>query len=101
MMVEKRKDLRVLKALGGKESDFKNIFFFLGVFTSVFGALFGIFSGWIIILIQNNYSLIVVPGTSIPYPVTLTMFNVLIVFTTIFILGVLTSLWSTKGRVIS
>ena len=98
MMVEKKKDLRVLKVLGGQEDDFNKIFFTLGVFTSVFGALLGIFIGWVIILAQNTYSLILVPGTSIPYPVSLTSFNVLVVFLTIFFLGLLTSAWSThKG----
>jgi len=98
MMVEKKKDLRVLRALGGQDSDFNKIFFSLGVFTSVFGALLGIFIGWIIILTQNTYSLIVVPGTSIPYPVSLTSFNIMVVFLTIVFLGLLTSAWSTRSR---
>ena len=98
MMVEKKKDLRVLKVLGGQEDDFNKIFFTLGVFTSIFGALLGIFIGWMIILAQNTSSLIVVPGTSIPYPVSLTSFNVIVVFVTIVFLGLLTSAWSTHSR---
>jgi lipoprotein-releasing system permease protein len=98
MMVEKKKDLRVLKVLGGQEDDFNKIFFTLGVFTSIFGALLGIFIGWMIILAQNTSSLIVVPGTSIPYPVSLTSFNVIVVFLTIVFLGLLTSAWSTHSR---
>ncbi len=98
MMVEKRKDLRVLKSLGGQEGDFNKIFFTLGVFTSVFGAFLGIVLAWVIVVIQNTSSLIVVPGTSIPYPVSLTSANALIVFLTIFILGVATSAWSTRPK---
>ena len=98
MMVEKKKDLRILKSLGGKEGDFNKIFFTLGVFTSVFGAFLGIFIAWVVIVFQNSYSLVVVPGTSIPYPISLTLINVFIVFSTIFFLGVLTSAWSTRLR---
>ena len=98
MMVEKKKDLRVLKSLGGKEGDFNKIFFTLGVFTSTFGAFLGIVLAWVVVVVQNSYSLVLVPGTSLPYPISLTFMNVFIVFSTIFFLGVLTSAWSTRLR---
>ena len=98
MMVEKKKDLRVLKSLGGQEGDFNKIFFTLGVFTSVFGALLGIIVAWVVVAVQNSFSLVVVPGTSLPYPISLTVMNILIVFSTIFFLGLVTSTWSTRLR---
>ena len=73
MMVEKKKDLRVLKSLGGKEGDFNKIFFALGVFTSTFGAFLGIILAWVAVVVQNSYSLVLVPGTSLPYPISLTL----------------------------
>ena len=99
MMVEKKKDLQVLKSLGGKEGDFNKIFFTLGIFTSTFGAFLGIIIAWVLVVIQNSYSFVLVPGTSLPYPISLTLMNVFIVFSTIFFLGVLTSAWSTSLRV--
>lgn len=98
MMVEKKKDLRVLKSLGGKEGDFNKIFFTLGVFTSTFGAFLGIVLAWVAVVVQNSYSFVLVPGTSLPYPISLTFMNVFIVFSTIFFLGVVTSAWSTRLR---
>ena len=98
MMVEKKKDLRVLKSLGGKEGDFNKIFFVLGVFTSTFGAFLGIILAWVAVVVQNSYSLVLVPGTSLPYPISLTFMNVFIVFSTIFFLGIVTSAWSTSLR---
>ena len=98
MMVEKKKDLRVLKSLGGKEGDFNKIFFSLGVFTSTFGAFLGIILAWVAVVVQNSYSLVLVPGTSLPYPISLTFMNVFIVFSTIFFLGIVTSAWSTSLR---
>ena len=98
MMVEKRKDLRVLEILGGQEKDFNSIFFSLGVFTSVFGTGLGLGIAWLLITIQNFYSFVYVPGTSIPYPVSLTASNVIIVFTTIVVMGIVTSAWSSSSN---
>ena len=98
MMVEKRKDLRVLEILGGQKKDFNNIFFSLGVFTTVFGTGLGLGVAWLIITIQNFYSFVYVPGTSIPYPVSLTASNVIVVFTTIVFMGVVTSAWSSRSN---
>ena len=98
MMVEKRKDLRVLEILGGQKKDFNSIFFSLGVFTTVFGTGLGLGIAWLLITIQNFYSFVYVPGTSIPYPVSLTASNVIIVFTTIVVMGVVTSAWSSSSN---
>jgi len=98
MMVEKRKDLRVLEILGGQKKDFNSIFFSLGVFTTVFGTGLGLGVAWLLITIQNFYSFVYVPGTSIPYPVSLTASNVIIVFTTIVFMGIVTSAWSSSSN---
>ncbi len=98
MMVEKRKDLRVLEILGGQEKDFNSIFFSLGVFTTVFGTGLGLCIAWLLITIQNFSSFVYVPGTSIPYPVSLTASNVIIVFTTIVVMGIVTSAWSSSSN---
>ena len=98
MMVEKRKDLRVLEILGGQKKDFNSIFFSLGVFTTVFGTGLGLGVAWLLITIQNFYSFVYVPGTSIPYPVSLTASNVIVVFTTIVFMGIVTSAWSSSSN---
>ena len=98
MMVEKRKDLRVLEILGGQTKDFNSIFFSLGVFTTVFGTGLGLGIAWLLITVQNFYSFVYVPGTSIPYPVSLTASNVIIVFTTIVVMGIVTSAWSSSSN---
>ena len=101
MMVEKKKDLRVIEILGGQKKDFNKIFFSLGIFTTVFGTIIGIGLAWLLVMFQNFYSFVYVPGTSIPYPVSLTSTNVIIVFLTVVLMGIITSAWSssTQGRV--
>ena len=97
MIVEKRRDLRILKSLGGEKNDINHVFFLLGIVTSFFGGIVGILLAWLVIVFQNSFSLILVPGTAIPYPISFTISNVLIVLTTTITLGVITSLWSTIG----
>ena len=97
MIVEKKRDLRVLKSLGGEKNDINQVFFLLGIVTSFFGGVLGVVLAWVIIVTQNSFSLILVPGTSIPYPISFTFSNVFIVLITILTLGVITSLWSTVG----
>jgi len=98
MMVEKKKDLRVIEILGGQKKDFNKIFFSLGVFTTVFGTILGIGVALMLVTFQNFYSLVYVPNTSIPYPVSLTSSNVIIVFLTVVLMGVITSAWSSSAR---
>ena len=98
MMVEKKKDLRVIEILGGQKKDFNKIFFSLGVFTTVFGTIIGIGLAWLLVMLQNFYSFISVPGTSIPYPVSLTSTNVIIVFLTVVLMGIITSAWSSSAQ---
>lgn len=97
MIVEKRRDLKILKSLGGEKNDINKVFFLLGIVTSCIGGVVGIILAWFIITLQNSFSLILVPGTSLPYPISLTISNILIVFATIIVLGLLTSIWSTIG----
>jgi len=97
MIVEKKRDLRILKSLGGEKNVINQVFFLLGMVTSFFGGVLGVVLAWVIIVTQNSFSLILVPGTSIPYPISFTFSNVFIVLTTILTLGVITSLWSTVG----
>ena len=98
MMVEKKKDLRVIEILGGQKKDFNKIFFSLGVFTTVFGTIIGIGLAWLLVMLQNFYSFVSVPGTSIPYPVSLTSTNVIIVFLTVVLMGIITSAWSSSAQ---
>ena len=98
MMVEKKKDLRVIEILGGQKKDFNKIFFFLGVFTTVFGTIIGIGLAGLLVMLQNFYSFVSVPGTSIPYPISLTSTNVIIVFLTVVLMGIITSAWSSSAQ---
>jgi lipoprotein-releasing system permease protein len=57
---------------------------------TVLGGAFGLLFGYIIIVLQDRFSLIMITP-SLPYPVTIKPINFVIVFATISVLGILAS----------
>ncbi|WP_455148879.1 ABC transporter permease [Capnocytophaga sp.] len=91
MILDKKEDLQTLYALGMNEQQMQQIFFWQGTMVSVLGAVLGIVLGAIIVLLQQHFEFVKISPT-LPYPVAITALNIVIVFATIVILGVLASL---------
>lgn len=90
MILDKKKTLNTLFNLGATLKDIKRIFFFQGSLMTLVGGLIGIFLGFIIILLQKSFALVMITS-SLPYPVTIKFENFVVVFLTISVLGVLAS----------
>lgn len=91
MIVAKKTDLRTLSNLGLPLKKIKNIFFLQGALLSVICGSIGVLLGVILIFAQINFELVTIPGTSFAYPVELNSKDVILVFVTIFILGLIAS----------
>lgn len=91
MIIDKKDNLKTLENLGVSVSNLRKIFLFQGSLTTLIGGLIGILLGFILVLIQQEFKLIMITD-SLSYPVKLTIQNVLIVFATILILGFFASL---------
>jgi len=90
MILDKKNTLKTLFSLGATISNIRNIFFLQGSLMSLVGGLIGLIIGCLIIWLQQTFSLIMITP-SLPYPVTLKAENILIVFVTISVLGILAS----------
>ncbi|TYA52165.1 ABC transporter permease [Formosa maritima] len=90
MILDKKKTLKTLFNLGATISNIRNIFFLQGSLMTIVGGLIGLVLGCLIVWLQKTFSLIMITQ-SLPYPVTLKVENLIIVFVTISILGVLAS----------
>lgn len=90
---EKRKNLYTLWAMGTPIGELRRIFLRLGLIISAYGGLSGIIIGSAIVLAQEHFNLISVGEGYIvdAYPVSLKFSDVLLVLTTVFALGALTS----------
>lgn len=90
MMLDKKRSLNTLYNIGVTVKDIRRIFFYQGSLMSVIGGFIGIIVSLIIIFLQKTFSLVMITP-SLPYPVTANLGNLLIVFLTISILGIMAS----------
>lgn len=91
MILDKKGNLKTLFNLGTEIKDLRKIFLLQGTLLSVFGGIIGLVLGIIIVLLQQQYQLIMITPT-LAYPVVFTLENVLIVMGTIVTLGFIASL---------
>ena len=91
MILDKKSNLKTLYNLGVEVKNLRKIFLLQGTLLSVIGGIIGLILGVIIVLIQQQFQLIMITPT-LAYPVVFSFQNVLIVFLTIFLLGFVASL---------
>jgi len=80
LIVEKQKSIKTLIKLGATPFDIKHIFFGHGLLISFVGGLLGLSLGVVFVWIQKTFSLITLSGTTIAYPVSFEVSNILTVF---------------------
>ncbi len=90
MIIEKKTNLKTLYNLGTEIKYLKNIFLFQGNIISIFGGILGLILGIIVVLIQQQFELVMITP-SLAYPVVFEIENILIVLLTIIILGFIAS----------
>ena len=90
MILDKKKNLNTLFNLGATLKDIRKIFFYQGVLMTFLGGIIGLAIGFILIFLQQTFSLIMITP-SLAYPVSLKAVNFGIVFLTISVLGILAS----------
>ena len=94
MILDKRKNLYTLFALGMTERQIRSIFFLQGVIVSLLGAIFGVGLGVGIAWLQKTYPMLYInPNATVPiaYPMDIRLLEIVVVFFTIFVLGIIAS----------
>jgi len=91
MILDKRGNLKTLYNLGTEVKDLRKIFLLQGTLLSVLGGLFGLSIGVVLVLIQQQFEVIMITP-SLAYPVAFLFKNVVIVLATIITLGFIASL---------
>ncbi|RAR72539.1 ABC transporter permease [Flavobacterium aciduliphilum] len=90
MILDKKANLKTLYNLGAELKSLRQIFLLQGTLLTVLGGIIGLLLGIIIVLVQQKYKLIMITS-SLAYPVVLNFENIVIVFTTLVLLGFLAS----------
>ncbi|MDD3877797.1 MAG: ABC transporter permease [Bacteroidales bacterium] len=95
LVLEKKRDISVIWALGGDNYLFRKIFFIQGVFITLIGALSGIVIGGIICWLQKTFGFISMHSADAfvveSYPVTIQGFDFVLVFFTVIFIGIIAS----------
>ena len=97
MILNKKKEMKILIAMGVSNKNLSQIFYFIGLIICFVGGILGLSLGSLLVLIQKYSSIINVPGTNLSYPVEFNIKNIIVVFLTLIILGSISSLWSIRG----
>ena len=97
MILDKKSEMNILKAMGINHKQLFQIFFALGLLIIIFGGGIGLLLSSVLILIQQWSPFINVPGTSLAYPVKWELENFLLVMGTLLFLGSIASTWASRG----
>jgi len=90
LIIEKERDIEILKSLGADNDLIKNIFIFEGWLISIIGAGAGIILGFLICWLQQTFGLVRFQSESLimdAYPVVLKLKDFLIVPATVLLIG--------------
>jgi lipoprotein-releasing system permease protein len=94
LVLEKKKDIQVLQAMGAEQGLIRKIFMSEGLLLAMIGAGGGILVALILYYLQINYKLVPIQGESFLidyYPVKLVIWDFLLVIATVFLIGLLAS----------
>jgi lipoprotein-releasing system permease protein len=90
LIIEKERDIEILKSLGADNKLIRNIFIFEGWLISIIGAFSGIILGFFVCWLQQKYGLVRLQSQSLimdSYPVVMKMKDFIIVPGTVLLIG--------------
>ncbi len=96
LILDKKKDIGVLRSLGANNSMIKRVFFTEGMLISLAGGIAGLILGCILVIIQQQFGLLKLgggEGTFIidAYPVKVKISDLIMVFLTVLLIGAATA----------
>jgi len=97
LVLDKQKDISILKAMGATPTVIRNIFLLEGLLSSAIGALIGLFLGFIICLVQQKFGLVKLQGSGSfiidAYPVEMHLSDFLFTFLIVIAISFLASIY--------
>jgi len=94
LVLDKKKDIGILKSMGAEESVIRKVFVWQGSYIALLGGLIGIVLALILVLSQQYFGWLNIQNAIVEdYPVKLKIQDILLTFVTVSILGYLISLF--------
>lgn len=97
LILDKKRDIFVLRGMGATQETIKRIFFFEGLLISITGGMVGLTLGIILVVLQSQFGFIPVQGLLIDhYPVELHLVDVLSIMAIVLTIGSLAAMLPAK-----
>lgn len=97
IVMEKDKDISILRAMGASELTIRNIFILEGVLSSILGAIIGLSLGFVLCTIQKQFGLLKLQGSGSfvvqAYPVEIHMQDFILTFLIVLLISALASIY--------
>lgn len=97
LVLDKQKDISILKAMGATPTAIRNIFLLEGLLSAAIGALIGLMLGFIICFIQQKFGLVKLQGSGSfiidAYPVEMHFSDFLLAFLIVIVISFLASIY--------
>lgn len=90
LIIEKERDIEILKSLGADNTLIRKIFIFEGWLISIIGALAGLLLGFLVCWIQQTYGIVKLQGETLimdSYPVVMKLIDFFVVAGTVLLIG--------------
>ena len=102
LIVEKKTDISVLQSLGADHSLIRQVFIWEGLLISMLGGLIGMVIGFVVCWAQQTFHLITFGSADANYvvsyyPVAMSWTDFLVVFLSVIVISLITSLISTRA----
>jgi lipoprotein-releasing system permease protein len=90
LIIEKRRDVEILKSLGADKNLIRKIFLFEGWMISILGAIIGVVAGFVVCWLQQTFGLVKFNSETLlidSYPIALKLVDFIIVPSTVLLIG--------------
>ena len=99
LVLDKRQDAFTMASFGMTDTQLRRIYSYNGLLISLFGALIGMVLGIVVVVLQMQFGFVKLGSGYLvdAYPVQLLWKDILLIFSTVFVIGAAISLLSTQG----
>ena len=94
IVLDKKRDISILKSIGSTDMDIRNLFLYEGLFLTGIGLISGVFLALFIFFLQKTFHLVAIPGSFVvdSYPISLRWEDFITVAITVLFIGLLASI---------
>ncbi len=94
IVLDKKRDISILKSVGSTDVDIRNLFLYEGLFLTGIGLISGVFLALFIFFLQKTFHLVAIPGSFVvdSYPISLRWEDFITVAITVLFIGLLASI---------